>query len=92
MPWKRACSGITKPKRGKPRLPVMLALMRLDGMKPKRLDCGMSNKLEKQKSEAAAILGREGGKSKSDAKVKASAKNGQLGGRPKKQPKQEKTG
>ena len=33
-------------------------------------------------SEAAAALGRKGGKSKSEAKAKAARENGKLGGRP----------
>ena len=37
-----------------------------------------------KKSTPAAILGRKGGQSKSPAKAKASAANGRLGGRPKK--------
>lgn len=36
-------------------------------------------------SQAAAALGRLGGKSKSEAKAKASAENGKLGGRPRKE-------
>lgn len=33
-------------------------------------------------SEAAAVLGSKGGKAKSEAKAKAAAENGKLGGRP----------
>lgn len=35
-------------------------------------------------SNAASLMGRKGGSSKSEAKKKASAENGKLGGRPKK--------
>lgn len=36
-------------------------------------------------SQAAAVLGRKGGKAKSEAKAKAAAENGKRGGRPKKE-------
>jgi len=45
--------------------------------------------MTRAESEAAAIIGRKGGKSKSPKKQEASRRNGRLGGRPKKDKGQE---
>lgn len=45
---------------------------------------GKGETMTKAESEAAAIIGRKGGQSKSEKKRAASRRNGKLGGRPKK--------
>ena len=51
---------------------------------PKPLRFILSSVAENEMSQAAAILGRKGGKARTKAKIKAVRENGKKGGRPRK--------